>query len=74
MRRNMLKAGIYQHYKGPLYKVIGCAQHSETQEWLVYYQALYGEYGFWVRPLEMFKETVVLDGKEVERFKCIKQD
>jgi len=70
----MIQAGIYQHYKGPLYKVIGSAQHSETEEWLVYYQALYGEYGYWVRPLEMFTETVVVDGKETERFKLIKKD
>lgn len=70
----MLQAGIYQHYKGSLYKVIGCAQHSETEEWLVYYQALYGEYGYWVRPLAMFNETVEVDGQSVERFKCIKRD
>lgn len=70
----MLSPGIYQHYKGPLYKVIGCAQHSETEEWLVYYQALYGEYGYWVRPLHMFIESVEYDGKTVERFKCLKLD
>ncbi len=69
-----VQPGIYQHYKGPLYKVIGCAQHSETEEWLVYYQALYGEYGFWVRPMAMFKETVSVDGEQVLRFEPIKLD
>jgi len=70
----MIEPGIYQHYKGPLYKVMGAAQHSETEEWLVYYQALYGEYGYWVRPLDMFKEKTMFAGKEVERFKLIKKD
>ncbi len=66
--------GVYRHYKGALYKVIGCAQHSETQEWLVYYQALYGEYGYWVRPLDMYMETVVVNGSERARFELIKED
>ena len=69
-----IKPGIYQHYKGPLYKVMRCAQHSETEEWLVYYQALYGEYGYWVRPLEMFIESVTWEGQEVPRFKLMKED
>ncbi len=69
-----VKAGIYQHYKGALYKVLACAQHSETEEWLVCYQALYGEYGYWVRPLEMFAESVDVDGKIQPRFKLIKAD
>ncbi len=70
----MIKPGIYQHYKGPLYKVIGCAQHSETEEWLVYYQALYGKYGYWVRPMQMFKESVEFQGECVLRFTLIKAD
>ena len=70
----MIKAGIYRHYKGALYKVIGSARHSETEEWLVYYQALYGEYGYWVRPLEMFCENVGVDGVTTKRFLMLKED
>ncbi|MBF7731293.1 DUF1653 domain-containing protein [Pseudomonas sp. N040] len=63
-----LQPGIYRHYKGQQYRVIGVAQHSETAEWLVVYQALYGEYGLWVRPLEMFRETVEVEGEQIARF------
>ncbi|OUR60880.1 hypothetical protein A9Q73_11715 [Bermanella sp. 47_1433_sub80_T6] len=70
----MVKAGIYKHYKGALYKVMHVVSHSETQERLVCYQALYGEYGYWVRPLAMFKESVVVEGVSVARFELIKED
>ncbi|WP_431025296.1 DUF1653 domain-containing protein [Halomonas sp. H5] len=60
--------GIYRHYKGPLYEVMGLARHSETEEPLAVYRALYGEYGLWVRPLAMFTESVVKDGKKQPRF------
>ncbi|CAM3915331.1 MULTISPECIES: DUF1653 domain-containing protein [Pseudoalteromonas] len=63
-----LKSGIYQHYKGPKYKVLYIATHSETDEQLVIYQALYGEFGMWARPLSMFKETVEKDGHVIPRF------
>ncbi|HHF0384320.1 TPA: DUF1653 domain-containing protein, partial [Pseudomonas aeruginosa] len=53
-----LQAGLYRHYKGQNYRVLGVARHSETEEALVIYQALYGEFGLWVRPLEMFTEAV----------------
>ena len=65
--------GIYRHYKGSLYQVLHTAQHSETQEELVVYRCLYGEYGVWVRPLTIFSEIVMIGGKEVARFKLIKE-
>ena len=61
-------AGIYRHFKGRRYRVLGTAQHSETLETLVVYQALYGDHGWWVRPASMFNATVELDGKAVPRF------
>ena len=64
----MITPGTYRHYKGNLYEVVDVARHSETEEQLVVYRALYGERGLWVRPLAMFSETVVVDGVEVPRF------
>jgi len=66
-----LKEGIYKHYKGNLYEVFTTAQHSETEEWMVVYKALYGGEGMWVRPYDMFIEKVIIEGKEVERFAYI---
>ena len=57
----MIEPGLYRHYKGNDYEVVGVATHSETQESLVVYRALYGEYGLWVRPLAMFEKLV--DGR-----------
>ena len=64
--------GIYRHYKGNLYQVLHTAQHSETEEALVVYRCLYGEYSVWVRPLSMFSETIIRDNKEIPRFELIK--
>ncbi|HET6806695.1 MAG TPA: DUF1653 domain-containing protein [Frateuria sp.] len=61
-------AGIYRHYKGQCYQVLGTARHSETLEELVVYRALYGGHGLWVRPVGMFGETVLVDGRPVPRF------
>lgn len=63
-----LRPGIYRHYKGQHYRVLGVAKHSETEEELVVYQALYGEFGLWVRPAAMFAELVQVDGHNVPRF------
>ena len=60
--------GRYRHFKGNEYEVIGIARHSETEEAMVVYRALYGEYGLWVRPAGMWSETVVRDGKTYQRF------
>lgn len=68
-----ISQGIYRHYKGNLYQVLHMAQHSETEESLVVYRCLYGEYGVWVRPLSMFAETVEVDGKEMPRFELIQE-
>jgi len=68
-----LKPGIYEHYSGKRYDVIGVARHSETLEYMVVYQARYGENELWVRPYDMFLETVELEGKEIPRFKLIKE-
>lgn len=62
------KKGIYRHFKGGRYELIDIARHSETREEMVVYRALYGEYGLWVRPLSMWSETVVRDGKTCTRF------
>ncbi|MFT5119473.1 MAG: hypothetical protein ACI9ST_000980 [Psychrobacter glaciei] len=70
--QSIVTQGIYRHYKGSLYQVLHTAQHSETEESLVVYRCLYGEYGVWVRPLAMFAETVEVDGKVIPRFELIK--
>lgn len=70
----MIQRGIYQHYKGQLYQVFNVAIHSESREKLVVYQCLYADYSMWVRPLEMFLETVELEsGEVVPRFKLIQK-
>ena len=55
-------------YKEAVYEVIGIARHSETEEPMVVYRALYGEGGLWVRPADMWNETVERDGKTYKRF------
>ena len=66
-----LEIGRYRHYKGNEYEVIGVAKHSEDETNLVVYRPLYGEKGLWVRPLDMFVETVEVDGDTKARFKYI---
>ena len=63
-----LKTGKYRHFKGMEYEVIGIARHSETEESMVVYRALYGEGGLWVRPLSMWNEQVDRDDYHGPRF------
>lgn len=69
-----VQKGIYRHYKGAYYKVMNVARHSETMENMVVYQALYGDFGLWVRPLEMFCEDIEIDGKLQKRFELIEEE
>ena len=70
-KTSALQPGIYKHYKNNYYKVIGTGTHTETHEVMVYYQALYGEYGFWLRPISMFTENVIIDGRLQPRFEFV---
>lgn len=63
-----LRPGVYRHYKGKDYEVVGTATHSESGEILVVYRCLYGDYDLWVRPLVMFQETVEVNGEIIPRF------
>lgn len=63
-----LQPGVYEHYKGKRYRVVGVGRHSETLDELVLYQALYGDRSWWVRPVAMFCEEVEVDGQRQPRF------
>jgi hypothetical protein len=67
----MIELGYYRHFKGNKYQVIAIAKHSETEEEMVVYQSLNGDQGIWVRPLSMWTEMVVRDGKTLPRFEKI---
>ena len=60
--------GLYRHYKGLMYEVVGTVRHSESLESMTLYRALYGDKGLWVRPAAMFNEEVVIDGVSQPRF------
>jgi len=68
-----IKPGLYRHYKGDLYHVIGVCRHTETLEECVIYQSLYGDYGLWVRPLAMFQESIEYNNQPVSRFTFVKE-
>ncbi|MGE5629687.1 MAG: DUF1653 domain-containing protein [Caulobacteraceae bacterium] len=70
-KREIRIGGRYRHFKGNEYLVLHVAKHSETLEDYVVYQALYGERGIWIRPLDMFLGTKEIDGKQVVRFQEI---
>lgn len=68
---NDVPLGLYKHYKGKDYEVIGTAKHSETMEEFVVYWQLYGDRKLWIRPKTMFLETITLDGKKKARFQYV---
>lgn len=74
--RTRISKGIYRHSKsGKLYKVIGLALETETEEPLVIYRPLYeNEYELFARSAGMFAETIVLDGKSVPRFEKVNSE
>ena len=57
-----IKPGVYRHFKGNLYRVLFIAQHTETEEKMVIYQALYGDCEYFARPYDMFASLV--DGEK----------
>jgi hypothetical protein len=76
-----IKLGIYKHYKGQKYEVLGIVKHSETMEDLVLYKALYSIIDFgedfekeplFVRPKEMFFEEIAINNKEIKRFEFLR--
>jgi hypothetical protein len=69
--KRKIVAGKYKHYKGDEYQVLDTVYHSETQELLVLYRALYGAAELWVRPYDMFTESVQVNGEDVARFQLI---
>lgn len=64
----------FRHFKGNIYKVLHVAKHSETLEDFIVYQAMYGEYGIWVRPKAMFEETITRNGQTFRRFSPISEE
>jgi hypothetical protein len=67
----MIKVGKYQHFKGSYYQVLHLARHSETEETLVVYHPFENKNDIWVRPLDMFNETITREGKTLQRFKFV---
>lgn len=70
---DIVSGGIYQHYKGKQYRVIGIGRHSETLEEVVLYEALYDNPlgRLWCRPASMWSEVVEVGGEKVPRFKFL---
>lgn len=63
-----IEKGLYKHFKGQFYFVLEIAKHSETEQEMVVYRTMYGEQSVWVRPLDMFDETITRDGQTFKRF------
>jgi len=68
---NPIMLGVYRHFKGNQYEVVGFAKHSESLEIMIIYKAMYGNRDTWVRPLSMWEELVEVDGNNVKRFEYV---
>lgn len=68
MSRSIIPGEKYLHFKNKLYQVLAIATHTETLEPMVVYQALYGDYGIYVRPYAMFASEV-----DREKYPDVKQ-
>ena len=71
MSQPELQQGYYRHFKGGIYRVAGLARDCDSQRWMVYYQCCYGDWSYWLRPLENFCETVQRDNITQARFEFI---
>lgn len=70
-----IEPGIYEHYKGNRYQVIGVGKHTETDEAIVIYCPLYeSDVAYWVRPHSMFIDTVAVNGTVIPRFRKVTLD
>lgn len=76
MEHTIFQTGIYEHYKGKRYEVLGLVRHSETMEEMVLYKPLYhvpnDDILLRVRPRTMFEEHVIVDGHTMPRFQIIR--
>lgn len=68
-----LPLGRYRHFKGRFYEVLHLARCSESQQWLVVYRCLYGDFSLWVRPLSQFCQPVPQAGGVGPRFQWVGQ-
>ena len=66
-----IRLGLYRHYKGGEYEVLGVARHSETLEPMVVYRNIEHN-AMWVRPRKIFDQTAEVGGKQVPRFQFVK--
>ena len=68
----MVQNGLYRHFKGDIYRVVGMARHTETDELLALYHQIGNPLPLFARPLNMFMETVEHDGKKLPRFEFLR--
>ena len=66
--KETIRPGRYRHFKGREYEVLGIARHSEDESPMVVYRPMYNDSGLWVRPADMWNETVIRDGRTYTRF------